>query len=232
MRKRLLTSCFVICALCLSVSAQLASQVAGTYTGKLTVVLGGNEEEAIVTDGTKVILNETGTDIAKLSLMDFAFMEEKIGDIVVPDLSLTSSDKAIKFVKDPVVITFENTTEFGGTIAMLVAQQQSSLSGNIANSTINLSIYIPEIVGGIDVKFVGTLTTTNIGDHNVSSAIFYNLHTGKLNMPAGEQYQVYNIAGQLVKSGRAASNAVSLDDLRNGLYLVKVGKVTTKIVKK
>lgn len=226
-----------------SMTAQnVAMEVIGDYKGDLYVALGEevSPETEAAPDQTVNLAAGSKENTVTLSLHNFSFGTTPVGDIEVPDV--------------PVVKDADGNITFGENPVLSLELVDGSILATVQINTANSVIKGDSLIAKIDVIWTGlnnegTVTPMDIpinvlfkgkkeGISNISmtdvspSAIFYNLHTGKLNMPAGEQYQVYNIAGQLVKSGRAASNAVSLDDLRNGLYLVKVGKVTTKIVKK
>ena len=54
-----------------------------------------------------------------------------------------------------------------------------------------------------------------------------------VNATAGAQAKVYNVAGQLVREATLSegSNVIDGQSLSNGVYLVKIGNKTVKVVK-
>lgn len=236
MKKRLLTFGLGVCAVCLAASAQLADKVVGTYTGDLNVSFGvdfppttasvtiNKEDEAYIGFELKnFVLPAAGEDAAP----------QYVGTIRLSDIELVQDGEKITFERTQTISILAGDDPDQAWIGPILGKLSVSLKGQVTGNSITLDpITIPFGGQTVSVRFTGVNDNPNSIKTNVFSAVYYDATADKMVMPVGQSYQVYNIAGQLVKSGRSNSDAVSINDLRNGIYLVKAGNVTTKIVKK
>lgn len=220
----------------------VVNEVVGDYTGDLYVALDTEISDEIEPSHGQTVNLVAGSveNTVTLSLHNFSFGDTPVGDIEVPNVPVIEISKGFLFGENPAI----SLSLLGGSI-LATAQintSESLIKGDSLIAKIDVVWTGMESQGNvipmntpINVLFKGKKEGGNsISNADVasSSSVFYNMQDNYLIMPIGEMYQIYNIAGYLVKSGRAGSDAISINDLCNGLYLVKVGKVTTKIVKR
>lgn len=235
MKKRLLTFGLGVCAVCLAASAQLADKVIGTYTGDLNV----NFIVDFPTTTASVTINKEDDAYIGFELRNFVLPgapgadSQYIGTIGLTDIELVQDGESITFERTQTIQILAGDDDNQDWIGPSLGKLSVSLKGRVTGNSISIDpITIP--FGGkvVSVRFTGVNDNPNSIKTNVFSTVYYDASADKMVMPVGQSYQVYNIAGQLVKSGISNSDAVSVNDLRNGIYLVKAGNVTTKIVKK
>lgn len=235
MKKRLLTFGLGVCAVCLAASAQLADKVVGTYTGDLNV----NFMVDFPTTTASVTINKEDESYIGFELRNFVLPgapgtdSQYIGTIGLTDIELVQDGESITFERTQTIQILAGDDDSQDWIGPSLGKLSVSLKGQVTGNSISIDpITIPFGGQTVSVKFTGVNDNPNSIKTNVFSTVYYDASADKMVMPVGQSYQVYNIAGQLVKSGISNSDAVSINDLRNGIYLVKAGNVTTKIVKK
>lgn len=119
----------------------LADQVAGTYSGTLSVL--GQDSESEIT------LEKISSDKVKVSLKNFSFSEMELGDIIVSDIPLTLSNGKVILEETSTSLTL---TMMGNPIEVDVA-----VSGTVEEVSMNLAIAVTKVplLGSIDVTFSG-----------------------------------------------------------------------------
>lgn len=118
-----------------------AEQVAGTYSGTLSVL--GQDSESEIT------LEKISSDKVKVSLKNFSFSEMELGDIIVSDIPLTLSNGKVILEETSTSLTL---TMMGNPIEVDVA-----VSGTVEEVSMNLAIAVTKVplLGSIDVTFSG-----------------------------------------------------------------------------
>lgn len=237
MKKRLLTLALAVSAICFSVNAQSGADVAGTYTGDLDV----NFTIDFPTTQASITILDEGDGYIGFELKNFMLPSPEpngdpmpVGTIILSDIELYKKDGVTLFDKtQEIEILSGDDTELDW-MGPNLGKLSVSLKGKVEGNMITIDpITIPlEGLGTVAVKFAGTKNGGSGIKNNTLSAIYYDVNSSSVIVSAGQNYQIYNIAGQLVKSGRASGNAVSVSELHNGLYLIKMGKTTVKFVKK
>ncbi|MFV0538102.1 MAG: calycin-like domain-containing protein [Dysgonomonas sp.] len=135
----------------------LAEQIAATYNGDLSITLPAGEPDVSKKD---IVLATSGENI-KLTLADFSFGEETVGDIVVDEITLTKTDGVVALVEKiadvkiklgdveiPVKVKVSGTVSHKVKKANMVAETEQVL---------DLTITVTEVpdLGTIAVTFSG-----------------------------------------------------------------------------
>lgn len=253
MKKVLLTVCLFVMAVI--ANAQLADQVAGTYSGTLIVTITAEGESATADPGQQdVIVDKVGDNQMELHLNNFVLVSEgepmPVGNITVPAIDLVEKDGAITFEKKD-NISIENGDDptyegawMGPTISAMPDPTTGkpgvniSMTGKVEAGKMTLSLDIPFAAmgmqiavtyGGTNPNYTAIQTIRKDKVALTSSAVKDELSF--IGIEGAVNYAVYNIAGNLVKKGHT-TGSVNVSTLNSGIYLIKIGGVTMKFVKR
>ncbi|MFV0417140.1 MAG: calycin-like domain-containing protein [Dysgonomonas sp.] len=122
-----------------------AEEIAGTYEGELTV-LGNKSDESIT-------LDRTAENKVKVSLKDFNFAGQNLGDIIVDEIVVSKEDGVYGLA--------ETTATVEVTVGGVKISAKATVSGSVEDGTLNLTIEVTEIpdLNAITVTFEGTIPT-------------------------------------------------------------------------
>lgn len=136
MKKILLTAiAAVVC--CSTVVAQSVTSAVGKYVGDLYVSVGVPIDDETVPAPNSVVELQAGTDgTLTLSLSDFSFMGLNVGDILVPNVPVTTTDNGLSFGKNtPVELSLLD----GQIQATAAINTESSISGDNLTAIIDVT---------------------------------------------------------------------------------------------
>lgn len=237
MIKRLLS--FILSLACIT-SASFAqvsvNDITGSYTGKLEVFFDMRPTPGLVPVGNKenVKVYSTLQDNQKilLTLKDFSLMvgenEVKVGDIEMKDVTIDNEGN----VSAP-----ENTMKHPelGTLPINLT------GGKMTATNADLNIRVIWVDGGnmpILVNYIGGTknienTIHSVNNPNIETIISQNTVV----ISGAELYNasIYALTGSLITSINAHNNAISLEGISKGIYLIHLstseGVITRKIVR-
>lgn len=182
-----------------------ATEIAGTYKGDLYIAVGVeiSETDEPLTDQTITLEADSTGSTVTLSLANFAFAGEPLGDIVIPDVPVEQqADGSIRFgANDPIDLSF-----LEGTILATAKINESTTVYNAGQLTANLDVAWTNTGGDpmpIYVRFISKEKTAGIGD---------------ITLDAPAKAGIYTLSGTRV-------NASSTNGLAKGIYIVN-GKKT------
>lgn len=255
MKKVLLTVCLFVMAVI--ANAQLADQVAGTYSGTLsvTIAVAGGEPAAADPGQQDVIVDKVGDNQMELHLNNFILVSEgqpmPVGNITVPAIDLVEKDGAITFEKQVKIYmtpgddpNFEKDDWMGPFVSAMKDPTTGedgvniSMTGKVEAGKMTLSLDIPFAVmemqiavtyEGTNPNYTAIQTVRKDRVVLISSAVKDELSF--IGIEGVADYAIYNIAGNPVKKGYTAG-CVNVSALNSGIYLIKIGGVTMKFVKR
>lgn len=231
MRKKLLFALFAVVAMSFTTIsyAQIAESLAGTYVGELNVRV--DTDDPITKENQNIIVTK-GDDDSKinLSIKDFVFPVQGqpvvIGDVNVNSLPLVKERDGYTFTLIDTEIYVPYFDDF----------LPSNINGKIdENEVLALDLDIIQGESTIKVLFEGEKQATNIG--NIQKHSFTVYPTATYDMLSidgieGGKYNIYNIAGSLVKTGMLTDTNLNVSDLGKGLYFLNIEKHTVKFIKR
>lgn len=210
--------------------ADIVQDIAGDYTGNVTVDLGEGAGDPIPDQKVAIVI-EDGYSTIQFTLYNFNF-----GEVIQNENIVLDGVPVKEEVDHTLTIGDENyskdLTLGGGVIKAKVMfdSEHSYIDGNDILVTLNITWQ------GINFKvnFEGTKDATGIVLLKEVSGMTFNTGTNLLTASESENtgYSVYNASGAIVKSGSFVGGSASLDGLSKGIYFVKSGASTLKIVKK
>lgn len=183
-----------------------ATEIAGVYKGDLYISVGVeiSETDEPLTDQTITLEADSTGSTVTLSLANFAFAGEPLGDIVIPDVPVEQqADGSIRFgANDPIDLSF-----LDGEILATAKINESTTVYNAGQLTANLDVVWTNTFDGnpvpIYVRFISKEKTAGIGD---------------ITLDAPAKAGIYTLSGTRV-------NASSTNGLAKGIYIVN-GKKT------
>ena len=238
MKKVLLTVCLFVMAVI--ANAQLADQVAGTYTGDLDVFF---QVQFPTSNDISVEIEKADDTHINFYLNNFVLSAGDdvlpVGNVALSDIELRQDVDSIKFTStQPITITAGTLEGFDSWMGPNLGELLVSISGKVVGDSVIIApIIIPlEDLGEVSVVLKGknpnyTAIQTIRKDKVVltSSAVKEELSFAGIEGATG--YAIYNIAGNLVKRGYTAGS-VNVSTLNSGIYLIKIGSATMKFVKR
>ncbi|MDR1091564.1 MAG: calycin-like domain-containing protein, partial [Prevotella sp.] len=137
--------------------ATLAEQIAATYNGDLSVTLPGQNP---VVDKKDIVL-ATSEEKAKLTLANFSFGEQTVGDIVVDGISLTKAEGIVTLAETEATVTLKvGETEINAKVSVSGTVAHKAKKADLAVATeqvLDLTINVTEVpeLSPIAVTFSG-----------------------------------------------------------------------------
>lgn len=232
MKKSLLTSVLMSVMLLTSgiCKADIVQDIAGDYTGTVTVDLGEGAGDPIPDQKVAIVIEDSYSTI-QFTLYNFNFGEVvKNENIVLDGVPVKEEvDHTLTIGND----TYSKDLTLGGGIIQANVKfdsKNSYIDGDKILVTLNITWQ------GISFKvnFEGTKDAASIGSVKEESGMMYNHSTHMLTTPDSENagYQVYNAGGAIVASGSFVNGAATLNGLSKGIYIVKSGASVLKFVKR
>ena len=220
---------YTLFALILMTASSFTMQAQTSYDGYLNIEMMG-QQLAIDSPATVEITNN-GDGTCTFALPNFSLdlgagEPTLLGDIIVENVTMTTDDNG--------------TTTYAGSVdglqlAQGVITANVDLNGTItADDVIDFDIDVEWVSGAgipISVTFTSEPQNTSSVDNIATDKATVYGSTGAIcvNGAEGRAY-IYNIAGQLVKSQIVDTN--SQIAMPQGIYIVKAGDATTKVIVK
>lgn len=233
MKKKLLLTVIAFIAITMPsfVYAQINQEIAGTYTGLLSVSI---EDVPIGKPSTEnVYLTAAENDQITLEIKNFSFKlgnnVMELGDIIIPKVDLQENGNTIYLLPTDVKLTLAEPI---GEVDVHL-NQSTVIDKELALTLSVKTIYPDELI--VDVDFKGTMSATGISDVTLNKpTVYYNPSIDALMVQGAEnqKYDIYNVTGMQILSGILNTEEVNVSTLSRGLYLIKIGNTTVKFIKK
>lgn len=224
MKKKLLTCLVALLTVSFSAFAQ-ESDIAGTYTGTLNVSLTDTDME-----NTNIFLEKGEGETYNLSVKDFEFMGEVIGDLVVTGIS--KSEKA------GIIVLSKEEASNGPTVDLNGVSLKTLISFNaatIADGELELDL----TVNGegmekpiTDVTFKGSKPTTGLSTTD-AEPMNIAVYGGTLTITQADnaEYTIYSASGSGVQAGVIENSNINISNLPTGIYILSVNGNAIKFAK-
>lgn len=239
MKKILLTICMAFIAI--TMSAQLADKVAGTYIGDLDVFF---VSQFPTSKNISIEIEKAGDASINFYLKNFLLGAGDdimpVGNVTLSNIELMQVDDSVKFATTQTITLTEGDLEeyVGSWIGPSLGELPVSISGTIVgDSAIIEPITIPlGVLGTVSVTFKGKNPNyTSIKNANIQKVTLASSSVAEqislLGIEGNLRYAIYDVAGSLVKQGNT-EGIINIASLHKGVYLLKVGKMVLKFVKK
>ena len=119
-------------------NGSIATDVVGTYDGKLTITTEGSTDEPTEQDQSIAItMTENSENAVDLSVTDFSIGSMKIGTIALTNLQVTESDGIYTFATDAA-----QSITLGGSAAALIQSCVVEAEGSVTDGALTLSLDI------------------------------------------------------------------------------------------
>ena len=240
MKKNVFTFFAVLLAATLCASAQI--NVAGTYKGLLEVevLLGG--DDIVPFENTNVIITGEDGGTFKLSVLNFVFPIEGIGDIEIGNLDVTGLSAS----EEEGVITLSKSGASNGPnvpmgdLALYTFIYVNSASIENGNLKLNLSVtahisQTPELAEpAANVTFEGNYVTGIFSPKAETIAIYPTIVDEVITVAGLESadYAIYAQNGALVKAGKINNGTINVANLGTGIYFLNINGASAKFIKK
>ncbi len=224
MMKKLLVFLSMTAAIVVAAHAQ---DVAGTYTGTMALDLMGS-----VTEQDATIRLEATEDGEQYNIIveNFSYGGYNLGDLEVSNVSVSEeADGTVVLTKDE---------EFEGPSVSMVTTTVKSTSATVKDGTLDLDFIVSVTIASsttleVNVSFQGTIIQSGLSAVAAEKTEIKVWGMGNsMTVKGAQTYTIYNAAGVPVQQGAADGSIISLDNLGNGIYLVKAGNTVTKFVKR
>lgn len=233
MRKKLLFTLFAVVAMSFTTISyaqiEITEALVGSYVGELNVSV--DDDDPISKEDQNIIVTQGDQDEnINLSIKDFVFPVQGkpvvIGDVNVNNIPLQREGNDYIFTLTDTEIYVPYFDDF----------LPSNINGKIDdNNILTLDLDIIQGESTIKVLFEGEKQASSIG--NIQKHSFTVYPTATYDMLSidgieGGKYNIYNIAGSLVKTGMLTDTNLNVSDLGKGLYFLNIEKHTVKFIKR
>jgi hypothetical protein len=210
-----------------------AQDIAGTYTGLMTVEVVVPEPDEVEFPNQDIIITEEDGGLFKLSILDFSFFGLELGNLEVSGISVIHSFNGWMLSKEgwsdgPAVDLGGGPGSEIPTIIMLNSADITTTG--ILTLDLRVDLYVDlgtEVLqeNVANVTFTGNLSTSGIFSPKAEKiAVYPTVATNIITVEGFENadYSIFNKSGQLVKQGKLTTDAINVSTLNTGLYFLNI----------
>lgn len=218
----------LIALLTLSFST-FANGISGKYVGKLIVAVGGEGGDETEMENTEIFITKEAGDTYALSVKDFKFGDEVIGNLDVTGIARADVAGKTSLTKEGSSAGPEVTV--GTTIQTEIFLDYAMINNGAFSLelTVNAAGTETTLAG---VEFAGNKTTTGLSSI-ATKPLNITVESGaiKLNLASDIAYSIYSLSGALAQSGIIENNQIDINALQAGIYILSVNGQAVKFVK-